>query len=121
MSGLTGGSGGELLCVGSARSMHKFSTAATKSSGVLHRQRCATRKRVPRGLLNVLKSTFAGAAGPPRAGRAPAGAALAGGGLDSSLGIAGTLWWMTGLTLIPCALWALWFVTRARTMHRFSS
>ena len=48
-----------------------------------------------------------------------AGAALAGGGLDSSLGIAGTLWWMTGLTLIPCALWALWFL--ARTMHRFSS
>ncbi|MCZ6876893.1 MAG: MFS transporter [Acidobacteria bacterium] len=49
-----------------------------------------------------------------------AGASLAGGGLDSSLGIAGTLWWMTGLTLIPCALWALWFVARARTMHRFS-
>jgi len=46
--------------------MHKFSTAAAKSSGVLHRQRCATRKRVPLGLLNVLKSTFAGA--DPQAG-----------------------------------------------------
>ncbi len=30
-----------------ARIMHKFSTAATKSSGVLHRLRCTTRKRVP--------------------------------------------------------------------------
>ena len=30
-----------------ARIMHKFSTAATKSSGVLHRLCCATRKRVP--------------------------------------------------------------------------
>ena len=27
--------------------MHKFSTAVTKSSGVLHRLRCTTRKRVP--------------------------------------------------------------------------
>jgi predicted MFS family arabinose efflux permease len=48
-----------------------------------------------------------------------AGASLAGGGLDSSLGISGMLWWMTGLTLIPCALWALWF--QARHMPRFSS
>ena len=47
------------------------------------------------------------------------GASLAGGGLDSSLGISGTLWWMTGLTLIPCALQALWF--QARLLHRFSS
>ena len=30
-----------------ARIMHKFSTAATKSSGMLHRPRCTTRKRVP--------------------------------------------------------------------------
>ncbi len=49
--------------------IHNFSTAATKPSGVLHRQRSATRKRVPLGLLNVLKSTFAGADpwGTPRA------------------------------------------------------
>ncbi len=46
-----------------AQIMHKFSTAATKSSGVLHRPCCATRKRVPLGLLNVLKSTFAGPRG----------------------------------------------------------
>ena len=32
--------------------MHKFSTEALKSSGVLHRLCCTTRKRVP-GLLNV--------------------------------------------------------------------
>ncbi len=43
--------------------MHKFFTAATKSSGVLHCPCCTTRKRVPLGLLNVLKSTFAGARG----------------------------------------------------------
>ena len=30
-----------------ARIMHKFSAAATKPSGVLHRPCCATRKRVP--------------------------------------------------------------------------
>ena len=31
--------------------MHKFSTAATKLSGVLHRLRSATRKRVPPALM----------------------------------------------------------------------
>ena len=49
-----------------ARTMHKFSTAATKSSGVL----CAPTTLHSVGLLNVPYSTFAGAdpqAGAPRA------------------------------------------------------
>ena len=46
-------SGSDLLRYALARTMHKFSTAATKSS-VLPALRLV-------GLLNVLKSTFAGA------------------------------------------------------------
>ncbi len=38
-------------------------------------------------------------------------AGLAGGLLDSSLGISGVLWWMAGLTLLPTILWALWLNT----------
>ena len=53
-----------------ARIMHKFSTAATKSSGVLHRL-CDPQAGAP-GLLNVPYSTFAGA--DPQTG-APAGGA----------------------------------------------
>ncbi len=47
--------------------MNKFYTAATKSSAL------AALRSV--GLLNVLKSTFAGASGYPLAGHAPVGAA----------------------------------------------
>ena len=35
--------------------MHKLSTAVPQSSSVLHRLRCATRKRVPLGLLSILQ------------------------------------------------------------------
>ncbi len=57
-----------------ARTMHKFSTAATKSSGVLHRPR-DPQAGAP-GLLNVANSTFAGAypqAGAPRRGATHSG------------------------------------------------
>ena len=40
-----------------------------------------------------------------------AGVALVGGGLDSSLGLSGVLWWITGLSVIPSALWGLWLMT----------
>ncbi len=61
--------------------MHKFSTAATKSSGVLHRP-CDPQAGTPDpqpgapGLLNVLYSTFAGA--DPRTGALARGAAHSG-------------------------------------------
>ena len=40
-----------------------------------------------------------------------AGVTLVGLGLDSSLGLSGVLWWITGLSVIPSALWGLWLMT----------
>ncbi len=40
-----------------------------------------------------------------------AGVSLVGLGLDSSLGLSGVLWWITGLSVIPSALWGLWLMT----------
>ncbi|MCH8017362.1 MAG: hypothetical protein IH917_12140, partial [Acidobacteria bacterium] len=40
-----------------------------------------------------------------------AGVSLVGVGLDSSLGLSGVLWWITGLSVIPSALWGLWLLT----------
>jgi len=39
------------------------------------------------------------------------GVSLVGLGLDSSLGLSGVLWWITGLSVIPAALWGLWLMT----------
>jgi predicted MFS family arabinose efflux permease len=36
------------------------------------------------------------------------GASLAGGLLDSSVGMSGLIWWMAGLSLFPAGLWMLW-------------
>ena len=36
------------------------------------------------------------------------GAAMAGGAIDSSLGITGTIGWMAGLSLVPGILWSFW-------------
>ncbi len=40
-----------------------------------------------------------------------AGVSLVGVGLDSSLGLSGVLWWITGLSVIPAALFGLWLMT----------
>ena len=37
-----------------------------------------------------------------------AGSAIAGGAIDSSLGISGMVWWMAALSLVPGLLWTLW-------------
>ncbi len=43
--------------------MHKFSTAVPQSSSVLHRLRCATRKRVPLALLSASFHRYGGVRG----------------------------------------------------------
>ena len=40
-----------------------------------------------------------------------AGVVVVGVGLDSFLGLSGVLWWITGLSVIPAALWGLWLMT----------
>ena len=62
-----------------ARTIHKFSTAVAKSSGVLHRLRCATRKRVPPASSTYCREYVCGgrpANGCPRACRNPPRSAL---------------------------------------------
>ena len=40
-----------------------------------------------------------------------AGVVLVGGGLDTSLGLSGVLWWITALSVVPAGLWGLWLMT----------
>jgi len=46
---------------------------------------------------------------------AATGAAIAGGAIDTPLGVSGLLWWMSGLILIPSVLWALWLAVGSLT------
>lgn len=47
------------------------------------------------------------------------GAILVGVALDTPLGIAGTAWWIAGLTLLPAFLWGLWMLIAGKSTPVF--